>query len=111
MKFIITESRIKNFLKLNGIDLEGKIRKIDSWEELPKEFKKYISHNIFNTYLEHYRDAYIIEYGFENFLYQKRDLSSVVVTPYDRAISERDFLDKLGVPVGISLDDIIRIYT
>ena len=75
MKFLITENRIKDFLKTKfDFDLTGKVRMIESYNDLPSQF--IIDKRLFNDSLNQYGPAYLItlksRQGEQYFLYQNR---------------------------------------
>ena len=114
MKYLITESKLKSFLKDKfGIDLDGKIEMVTNKWELPMEFDRVITPKMLNTYLNRFGPMFvfkIINRG--NFLYQNQNGSEVVVDDNDRIIDMDDFYNILGVNkyLGISVDNLIDLY-
>ena len=111
MKFIITESKLKNFINnLIGYDLSDKISIVTKYDDLPLKFRKYIGRLTINNYLERYGPIFIFETPLKTFLYQHQSIP-IVVDEHDKTYSEKTLIKHLGIPpLGLSIDDIINIY-
>ena len=121
----INESNEKNkiFLKDKfGIDLDGKIRMIQSYEELPLMFASHFYPKDFNRMLNDGGPFYVMSinkgykigntYVNKLYLYRPRvDGSSYLVDQDGYNKAESTFLENLGVDViGLTIKDLINIY-
>jgi len=121
----INESNKKNkiFLKDKfGIDLDGKIRMIQSYEELPLVFASHFYPEDFNSMLNAGGPFYVMniikgykignKYVNKLYLYRPRvDGSSYLVDQDGYNKAESTFLENLGVDViGLTIKDLINIY-
>lgn len=112
MRFIITESKLKSFLKDRlGIDLTDKITMVTSQYDLPMEFDRFITPKMLNMYLNRFGPMYVIETPKRTFLYQEQSGTPTIVDTNDRLYSVNSLMKHLGIPpMGLSVDDIIDIY-
>jgi len=112
MKFIITESAIKDFIKYKfGVDLSNNFEMVTNYEDLPHRFKRLIPPKMVNQYLNYYGPMYVIKNNDDIFLYQKQNELDMFVNKHDEISSESEILDSLGVgKLGIPIDDLISIY-
>ena len=114
MKVIITESKLKSFLKNKfGIDLDGKIEMVTNKWELPMEFDRVIAPKVLNIYLNRFGPMFVFKIrNHGNFLYQNQNGLEFVADDNDRMINIDDFYNILGVNkyLGISIDNLIDIY-
>ena len=133
MKIIITENQLKTilvqkdknkiFLKDKfGIDLDGKIKMIQHYEDLPSILASHWYPQDFNKMLNYGGPFYTIDitkgykigntYVNKLYLYRARaDGSSFLIDQdgYDK--SESTFLENLGVDVmGLKIKDLVNIY-
>jgi len=121
----INESNEKNkiFLKNKfGIDLDGKIKMIQSYEELPLAFTSHFYPEDFNSMLNAGGPFYVMNitkgykigntYVNKLYLYRPRvDGSSYLVDQDGYNKAESTFLENLGVDVmGLTIKDLINIY-
>ena len=121
----INESNEKNkiFLKDKfGIDLDGKIRMIQSYEELPLVFASHFYPKDFNRMLNDGGPFYVMNinkgykigntYVNKLYLYRPRvDGSSYLVDQDGYNKAESTFLENLGVDVmGLTIKDLVNIY-
>jgi hypothetical protein len=121
----INESNEKNkiFLKDKfGIDLDGKIRMIQSYEELPLVFASHFYPKDFNRMLNDGGPFYVMSinkgykigntYVNKLYLYRPRvDGSSYLVDQDGYNKAESTFLENLGVDVmGLTIKDLVNIY-
>ena len=115
MKYLITESKMKSFLKDKfGVDLDGKIEIVTNVFDLPNEFR-YITPQLLNAYLNKYGPMFVFKLGNHgNFLYQKQNDYEIVVNDKESMIHIDYFYDILGVNLhkfmGLSIDDLIDLY-
>jgi hypothetical protein len=113
----------KIFLKDKfGIDLDGKIRMIQSYEELPLVFASHFYPRDFNRMLNNGGPFYVMSinkgykigntYVNKLYLYRPRvDGSSYLVDQDGYNKAESTFLENLGVDViGLTIKDLINIY-
>ena len=112
MKILINESKLKEFIKDKlGVDLEGKIKMITSYEELPNIFKKIINRVSLNHYLNNYGPMYVIHVNDNMFLYQKHRHGIVIVDEFDGIIPESRFLKQIGLKHNIiPIEDLIELF-
>ena len=113
----------KNFLKDKfGIDLDGKIRMIQSYEDLPLVFASHFYPKDFNRMLNDGGPFYVLNinkgykigntYVNKLYLYRPRvDGSSYLVDQDGYNKAEYTFLENLGVDVmGLTIEDLVNIY-
>ena len=113
----------KNFLKDKfGIDLDGKIRMIQSYEDLPLVFASHFYPKDFNRMLNDGGPFYVLninkgykignQYVNKLYLYRPRvDGSSYLVDQDGYNNDEPTFLENLGVDVmGLTIEDLVNIY-
>ena len=113
----------KNFLKDKfGIDLDGKIRMIQSYEDLPLVFASHFYPKDFNRMLNDGGPFYVLninkgykignKYVNKLYLYRPRvDGSSYLVDQDGYNKAESTFLENLGVDVmGLTIEDLVNIY-
>ena len=113
----------KNFLKDKfGIDLDGKIRMIQSYEDLPLVFASHFYPKSFNRMLNDGGPFYVLNinkgykigntYVNKLYLYRPRvDGSSYLVDQDGYNKSESTFLENLGIDVmGLTIEDLIDLY-
>ena len=113
MKFLITESKLKQFIqKKFGVDLTNRIMMIENYDSLPDSFKSLYSRGIFNFYLNKYGPMYLISGNSENYLYQNQNYREFIVNSYDEVVSHSELIEDLGIPygMGLSVKDIIDLY-
>ena len=121
----ISESNNKNktFLKDKfGIDFDGKIKMIQSFEELPSMFGVYFYRKDFNRMLNNGGPFYVInsdkgykignKYVNKYYLYRPRvDGSSYLIDQDGYNKSESTFLENLGIDIiGLTIKDLIDMY-
>jgi hypothetical protein len=110
MKYIITEDKLKKFLKREfGVDLTGKIEMITSKNQLPYEFE-WIGTSL-NNALNHYGPMYLISDNNMMFLFQDRgNGESFIINDEKDYISDDLFFKKIGMEPIISVMDLIDQY-
>ena len=121
----ISESNDKNktFLKDEfGIDFDGKIKMIQSFEELPSMFRVYFFPKDFNRMLNNGGPFYVInsdkgykignKYVNKYYLYRPRvDGSSYLIDQDGYNKDESTFLENLGIDIiGLTIKDLIDMY-
>lgn len=111
MKYIITENKLKKFLKREfGVDLTGKIEMITSKHQLPYEFKWMNSASI-NNALNNYGPMFLINNDEMMFLVQDRgNGESFIITDEKNYISDDLFFKNIGMKPIISIMDLINQY-
>lgn len=113
MKFTISESSIKKFIKHKlGLDLTDNFKIITNYEDLPYRFKRLLPKVMVNKYFNLYGPMFVIQTDSDIFLYQKQGGGSdIFIDKHDMVSSEFEILNALGVDkLGIPLDDLISIY-
>ena len=113
MKYIITEDKLKKFLKRQfGVDLTGNIEMITSASQLPYEFDKNFSQNVVNRYLNEYGPMYLIKLNKnpEMILVQDRGSKTYIRSNFNDIITEEEFFNMIGMEPIISVMDLIDQY-
>lgn len=115
MKIIITESRIKNFLRDKfGVDLTGQFSLIQSFEELPS-YAKVINKKLFNHYLNRFGPIFLLKLD-DDYAIQFQDSeysenTMIVNLKTDSNIKEFSLLKKVGLEnSGLTLKQVVDIY-
>lgn len=113
MKYFITESQLKKFVKSQfGLDLTDKIHMVTNKWELPLEFE-HISPRALNNYLNNFGPMYVFEIGKKLYLGQNQGRKDgwTIVDIGDRLIPEFEFMKLLGIEsLGLSMDDLLDQY-
>jgi len=113
MKFLITESKLKQFIqKKFGVDLTNRIMRIEDYDSLPDSFKLLYTPGIFSFYLDKYGPMYIFGGNSDTYLYQNQNYREFIVNDYDDTISHSELIEDLGIPygMGLSIGDLIDTY-
>jgi hypothetical protein len=114
MKYIITEDKLKKFLKRQfGIDLTGNIEMITSSLQIPRIFFYHFTTTDLNRYLNKYGPMYIIKIDKdgEMFLIQDRgDSELYIYSSRGYRINEVTFFERIGMEPIISVMDLIDQY-
>lgn len=113
MKYIITENKLKNFIKNKfNLDLTGKIRMITSQTQVPMEFDFTLSPQGIRYMLNTNGPMYLIRHGYDDYLVQPTTNLKEwkVVAGGNGYISESEFFDNLGIPHVMSVGDLIDAF-
>ena len=114
MKFIITEDKLKKFIKRQfGVDLTGNIEMITSVLQVPPIFFKYFTTTDLNRYLNKYGPMYIIKIdkGGEMFLIQDRgDSELYIYSSRGYRINDLTFFERIGIPQILNTGDLIDAF-
>jgi hypothetical protein len=114
MKYIITEDKLKKFLKRHfGVDLTGDVEMITSVHQIPSVFDRYFSTSEIARYLNHYGPMYTvrIDKTGETFLIQDKGLNELYIyTSLGYRINEEIFFERIGMEPIISVMDLIDQY-
>ncbi len=119
MKFLITESKLKEFIKKKfGVDLTGRIKMIQSYYDLPESFQNRFSKEIINSYLNKFGPMYVIVGDTDSYLYQNQNDGeiivnrSIIVNRDNKIINNSELMKDLGIEytMGLSIDDLINLY-
>ena len=113
MNILITESKLKSFLKHRfDFDLSDKIRMVQNWDDLSGPFRRIIRRKDLNHYLNKFGPMYIFTTDNGEFLYQNQNGDILIADELDRPISLGKFYKIIGFTdtLGISLDDLIDTY-
>ena len=118
-----SNNKNKTFLKDKfGIDFDGKIKMIQSFEELPSMFRVYFFPKDFNRMLNNGGPFYVInsdkgykignKYVNKYYLYRPRvDGSSYLIDQDGYNKAESTFLENLGIDIiGLTIKDLIDMY-
>ena len=112
MKFLITESKIKQFIKKKfGVDLTDRIKIIQSYYDLPKHFQRMISKDILNMHLNNHGPMYVFYGDTDSFLYQNQNGIELIGDSTDHTVSYSDLMEDLGIEdMGLTIQQVIDIY-
>jgi len=114
MKYIITEDKLKKFLKRQfGVDLTGNIEMITSALQISPIFFKHFTTIHINSYLNKYGPMYLIKIDKddEKFLIQDRgDSELYIYSSRGYRINEVTFFERIGMEPIISVMDLIDQY-
>jgi hypothetical protein len=113
MKYIITEDKLKNFIKRKfNLDLTGKIRMITTQYQVPMEFDIMLSPKSVRYMLNTDGPMYLIQHGYDDYLVQPRTNHKEwrVIDASNGYIDESEFFNKLGVPHIIHTGDLIDAF-
>lgn len=112
MKFLITESKLKDFIKKRfGIDLTNKIEMVQTKWDVPMEFDDAISGTLLNQYLNKYGPMFLIKIKNREYLYQDQSGHTFILHPSGFDFTELEFMKKLGIEdLGLSMRDLIDMY-
>jgi hypothetical protein len=112
MKYIIKESQVKNLIKKYfKKDLSKNIEMITDYWDLPIEFRRLMSKNAGNHYLNAFGPMFLFNVNGENYLAQDR-IEKWVITDYgDTPISEDKLMRLLGIEtLGLTMQELIDAY-
>lgn len=97
MKYIITENKLKDFIKKQfNLDLTGKIVMVRS--------------ELLNSMMNSSGPMYLLKHLGENYLIQPVGKDFRVLNTRQGYMTEKDLLDTLGIPPFISIMDLINTY-
>ena len=114
MKYIITEDKLKKFLKREfGVDLTGDVEMITSVHQIPSVFARFFSTSEITRHLNHYGPMYTvrIDKTGETFLIHDRGGNDLYIyTSLGYRINEEIFFERIGMEPIISVMDLIDQY-
>lgn len=112
MKYIITESSLKSFIKDKyNVDLTGKIDLVQNTYDVPMRFDDYITSWQLNLYLNNYGPMYLITIGNFKWLYQRQNKEYFFMDFLGNEISEKEFMQVMHIRhLGLSMDQLIELY-
>jgi len=114
MKYIITEDKLKKFLKKQfGVDLTGDVEMITSVHQIPSVFARHFSTSEITRHLNHYGPMYTvrIDKTGETFLIHDRGGNELYIyTSLGYRINEEIFFERIGMEPIISVMDLIDQY-
>jgi hypothetical protein len=114
MKYIITEDKLKKFLKREfGVDLTGDVEMITSVHQIPSVFARFFSTSEITRHLNHYGPMYTvrIDKTGETFLIHDRGGNDLYIyTSLGYRINEEIFFERIGMKPIISVMDLIDQY-
>jgi hypothetical protein len=112
MKYLITENKLKTFLKKEfGVDFTGKIKQVTSNYDLPFVFDDYITPKLLNLYLNLNGPMYVIDVMGGLWLYQNQGDNIFLMNERGYNHSPEPLLHEIGIDVmGLSIDDLIDLY-
>lgn len=114
MKYIVNQSKFKNFLKNKfNFDLTGKIEMITSRYQVPYTFDRIIPGDIISRRLNSYGPMYLITID-EDMVYlfqQYGDNNDHLLVHRHGWFTDREFMEMWGIDkLGIPLNTLIDIY-
>lgn len=111
MKYIITENKLRGFIKKQfNLDLTGNIEMVTSASEVPYEFVELFSKKLLNSMMNLSGPMYLLKHLGEYYLIQPVGSDYRVLNTRQGYMSEKDLLDTLGIPPFISIMDLIDTY-
>jgi hypothetical protein len=119
MKVLIQESKLKSFIDNQlGYDLSDRIEVIDSWVGAPEKVRyMFGSKNQFINLLNYYGPMYFFNSPEEreNYLIQHRKNDKGewywdIKDYWNNPIDDYDFMNTLGLNLGISVGQLIKYY-
>jgi len=112
MKYIITESSLKSFIKDKyNVDLTGKIELVQTKYDVPMRFDDYITSWQLNLYLNNYGPMYLITIGNFKWLYQRQNKKYFFMDFLGNEVSENEFMQVMHIRhLGLSMDQLIDLY-
>jgi len=113
MKFLITESKLKQFIqKKFGVDLTGRIKMIRDYNDLPDFFRVFIPKENIIFFIDKYGPMYVIIGDSETYLYQNQDGNIIIANSLDYTVDYYELMEDLGIEygMGLSIDDLIDTY-
>jgi len=117
MKFLITESKIKEFIQNKfNIDLTDNIYVIASYEDLPWKHRYKFNEKGFNNKLNEFGPMYYLSYKDLDFIISFQTDSegkeaSIVELSHTRVYTESELLDYIGLGrLPLPLEQLINIY-
>ena len=113
MKFLITESKLKQFIeKKFGVDLTGKIKKIESIGDIPNVFNPDTMEREYRYFLKNYGPMYAFKGDGKIFLYQKQDGINLISDQNFKLYSVCGLFEELGIEcgMGLSIRELIDLY-
>jgi hypothetical protein len=119
MKVLIQESKLKSFIDNQlGYDLSDRIDVIDSWVGAPEKVRyMFGSKDRFNWLLNNFGPMYFFNSPEEreNYLVQYRrndegEWNWVINDYWNNPIDDYDFMNTLGLNLGISVGQLIKYY-
>ena len=82
MRIVITESKLKNYIKDNfAVDLTGKIELVQTYYDIPMKFEEFLTRWVANMYMNEYGPMFLIKIGNFHWLYQTQGKSYFFMDP------------------------------
>lgn len=115
MKYIISESKLKQFIKDKfDIDFTGKVEEVTSAYSLLNDFDNCVSYVYINRRLNNFGPMYLITMSDKvKILYQKNleTGKDYILTNFCDQLDESDFMDLLSIqPLGLTMEQFIELY-
>ena len=111
MKYIITENKLKNFIKKNfNVDLTGKVKMITSVYDVPNDFFNYFTTDNLIKMLNGWGPMYLIDLGESKFLIHDRGNRIYIFYNKGYVINERILFEKIGMEPIMSIFDLLNAY-
>ena len=112
MKIVITESKLKNYIKDKfSVDLTGKIELVQTYYDIPMKFDEFLTRWVANMYMNEYGPMFLIKIGNFNWLYQKQGKSYFLMDQMGNYIDQSEFMKVIGIDkLGLSMSQLIDLY-
>lgn len=112
MKYIISESQVKNLIKKYfKKDFSNRIEMITSHDDLPRDFRDKIPRYAANHYLNAFGPMFLIRTDNGDYLAQDRIEQWVIADVGDTPATEDQIMNMLGIaPLGLSMQELIDAY-
>ena len=112
MKIVITESKLKNYIKDKlGVDLTGKIELVQSNYDIPMSFDGYLMPWVANMYMNEYGPMFLIKIGNFHWIYQTQGKSYFFMDEMGNHINQSEFMGIIGIEkLGLSMNQLINLY-
>ena len=112
MKYLITESKLKHYIKDKfGIDLTGKIELVQTYYDIPMKFDEFLTRWVANMYMNEYGPMFLIKIGNFHWLYQKQGKSYFFMDQIGNHINQTVFMEIIGIEkLGLSMNQLINLY-
>jgi hypothetical protein len=113
MKVIITENKLKDFIrKTFSVDLTNKIEMVTNFWDIPHQFDGLFTRTQVNRYLNNFGPMYVFTAnGMKYLALPKREDGWMIYDSKLNRLSEVGLLSELGLQyLGFSLDKVIDLY-
>jgi hypothetical protein len=111
MKYIITENKLRKFIKKN-FNLDLTVHMVTNRWEIPIAFDIYINHKHFERDVNKYGPMYAIKTKSKEFLCQDRSKEGgwIIIDDNNNLYTESKFFKVIGMEPIMSMNDLINAY-